>query len=65
MGKYVKTIGEKSSEKPQNYACQICRASREICQRCQSGGYLLHMEPQRVVPTVRRGRPRPSLSVYN
>ena len=65
MGNDVKSGPEKSFEKPQNYACQICRATREICERCQSVGYLLHMEPPPVVSPVRRGRPRPSLSVYN
>ncbi len=65
MGKYVRTIGEKRFEKPENYACQICRASREICKRCQTADYVVHMEPERGVPTVRRGRPRPSPSVYN
>ena len=56
---------DKSFEKPQNYACQICRASREICERCQSVGYLLQLDPPALVPSVRRGRPRPSLPAYN
>ena len=66
MGKYVKTIGERKFEKPENYACQICRASREICERCQTTGYLLQVAPPPVGSTVvRRGRPRPSLPTYN
>ena len=63
MGNYVKTR-EKNLEK-QSYACQICRATREICERCQSVGYLLQLAPPPVVPSPRRGRPRPSLAIYN
>ena len=63
MGKYVKTIGEKGSEKPESYACQICRGPQELCQRCQSVGYVMHMEPRPVAPVVRRRRPQPIL--YN
>jgi hypothetical protein len=65
MGKYVRTIGEKKLGKAENYACQICRASREICERCQTTGYLLQVAPQPVDSSVRRGRPRPILPVYN
>ena len=64
MGKSAKSSSEKSFEKPQSYACQICRASRETCERCQSVGYLFQSDPPPVLPSVRRGR-RPVLPVYN
>jgi len=63
MGKYVRTIGEKSSEKPENYACQICRGPKELCQRCQSVGYVWRAEPRPAVSAARKARPRPIL--YN
>jgi hypothetical protein len=71
MGNDLKlgVVKQHKTEKPQGYACQICRASREICQRCQSAKYVMRMTvptmaAPTIVPTARRGRPRATLSAY-
>ena len=62
-------VKQHTAEKPHGYACQICRASREICERCQSAKYVMRMTvptlaAPTIVPTARRGRPRATLSAY-
>ena len=57
-------VKQHKAEKPQGYACQICRASREICERCQSAKYVMRVAATPVAPKARRGRPRATLSAY-
>jgi hypothetical protein len=51
------------TKKAQNYACQICRASREICERCQTAKHLASLSAAPPM-TARRGRSWVTLSGY-
>ena len=71
MGNPAKSVLVKqhNSEKPQGHVCQICRASREICERCQTAKHVVRMTvptlpAPTILPTARRGRPRATLSAY-
>ena len=47
-------VGPTLTKKTQNYACQICRAPREICERCQTSGVQVA-----TAPTVQQGFIKP------